>query len=60
MGNGVVGVGKPAPKAGVCQKKAGDTDEVRTRDLLRDVQFRTIYLIGPSSFMLRRSTRFWT
>ena len=31
------------------------SDGTRTRDLLRDRQLKTIYLVGPSSFMLRRS-----
>jgi hypothetical protein len=38
----------------------GGADETRTRDLLRDRQLHKIYLVGPSSFVLRHSTRFWT
>ena len=38
----------------------GGADETRTRDLLRDRQLQKIYLVGPSSFVLRHGTRFWT
>jgi hypothetical protein len=38
----------------------GGADETRTRDLLRDRQLQKIYLVGPSSFVLRHRTRFWT
>ena len=41
-------------------KNCGGADEVRTRDLLRDRQLNTLYLVGLSSFLLRHSTRFWT
>jgi hypothetical protein len=45
-------------KVNCCNELVGGADEVRTRDLLRDRQLKTIYLVGPSSFTLRHCTRF--
>ena len=40
-------------KVNCCNDLVGGADEVRTRDLLRDRQLKTIYLVGLSSFTLR-------
>src|SRR5467141_4827023 len=54
-------IGEKSDRAAAYPETAiGGADETRTRDLLRDRQLQKIYLVAPSSFVLRHGTRFWT